>query len=515
MSKKLSRREFLKLMAVLPSLYYSPRISKGLNSLFQNQDRKNILVILFDTLSSSHIPFYGYSRETTPFISELAEKAIVYQNHYAGGNYTTPGTASLLTGTSSLTHRALAGNSEVIPSLQKNQLFNFFAKSDYSSIAYTHNTYTDTLLKQFRQDISEYVPSPELFLSRSFLLDEILKMDYDIALLSKDQVISDKPSNSLLLSKMISALDKQKREQMENLYGLDFNRGIPIIGDKGNAYFLLEDAIDWITNNIAEVPPPFFGYFHLMPPHSPYRPRNDFIDVFKNDGVEFDQKPDHLFSEGYSNNQATELRQHYDEFILNVDFEFNRLYQTLQASGVLDNTILILTSDHGELFERGMVRHGKATLHDPVIRVPLLIFMPGQEKGIQITTRTTAMDVLPTLLHLSGQNVTDQFEGEVLPPFNNTEIKNDRSFYMVHADTTQLNQPISVGTAMIIKENYKLVKYFGYDKLPGGEPFYEMFDLEQDPEELNNIYSSKKSMSSELLNELELKLLEADKPYQK
>ena len=171
MSKKLSRREFLKLMAILPSLYYFPRMSKGLNSVLQNQDRKNILVILFDTLSSFHIPFYGYSRETTPYISKLSERAIVYQNHYAGGNYTTPGTASLLTGTSPLTHRALSGNSEVIQSIEHNQLFNFFADSDYSRIAYTHNTYTDTLLKQFRRNISEYIPSPELFLSRSFILD--------------------------------------------------------------------------------------------------------------------------------------------------------------------------------------------------------------------------------------------------------------------------------------------------------------------------------------------------------
>ena len=64
----------------------------------QNESVQNIIIIVFDAFSAYHISLYGYQRETAPNISRLAERAIVYHNHYAGGNYTTPGTASLLTG---------------------------------------------------------------------------------------------------------------------------------------------------------------------------------------------------------------------------------------------------------------------------------------------------------------------------------------------------------------------------------------------------------------------------------
>ena len=64
---------------------------------------------------------------------------------------------------------------------------------------------------------------------------------------------------------------------------------------------------------------------------------------------------------------------------------------------------MVLTSDHGEMFERGISGHGSRVLYQPVVRIPLMIFEPGQQMGADIYEYTSAVDVLPTLAHLTGQ----------------------------------------------------------------------------------------------------------------
>src|SRR5919197_4136356 len=66
----------------------------------------NIIILVFDSLSARHMSLYGYPRDTTPHLSQFAEHATVYHRHYSTGNFTSPGTASLLTGLYPWTHRA-------------------------------------------------------------------------------------------------------------------------------------------------------------------------------------------------------------------------------------------------------------------------------------------------------------------------------------------------------------------------------------------------------------------------
>ena len=73
-------------------------------------------------------------------------------------------------------------------------------------------------------------------------------------------------------------------------------------------------------------------------------------------------------------------RQTYDEFIANLDYEFGRLLDYLEEIGLLGSSYLILTSDHGELFERGHRGHNTPLLFEPLLRVPLVISSPGQEE---------------------------------------------------------------------------------------------------------------------------------------
>src|SRR5688572_20282603 len=106
--KKISRRDFIKLgwksiqLALAASLF--PRHIVGAKA-----DKKlpNIVVLVCDAMSAKNLSLYGYPRKTTPNLEKLSQQAFVYHNHYANGSFTTSGTASLLTGLSPLTHRAV------------------------------------------------------------------------------------------------------------------------------------------------------------------------------------------------------------------------------------------------------------------------------------------------------------------------------------------------------------------------------------------------------------------------
>ena len=133
----------------------------------------------------------------------------------------------------------------------------------------------------------------------------------------------------------------------------------------------------------------------------------------------------------------------YDEFLLYVDHEFGRFMDSLEESGLLENTWVVFTSDHGEMFERGIDGHSQHALYEPVIRVPLLIFEPGQKTRIDVHTPTSAIDVLPTMLHVTGHQTPEWIEGEILPPYRPTEIDPERSVYVVRANDNGQFEPLN------------------------------------------------------------------------
>jgi arylsulfatase A-like enzyme len=113
MHKSLTRREFIKLAGLLPLNIAA--LPGGLPQIGDpSTARQNVLVLVFDAWSAANISLYGYPRQTTPNLERLASKAIVYHNHYAGSHFTTPGTASLLTGTTPWTHQAFNFNATMV-----------------------------------------------------------------------------------------------------------------------------------------------------------------------------------------------------------------------------------------------------------------------------------------------------------------------------------------------------------------------------------------------------------------
>lgn len=508
MHNRFSRRDFLKLAGLLPASLFAPRISRMFDASIRIQEKpKNVIIVVFDAFSAYNISVHGYGRMTTPNIARLSKRAIVYHNHFAGGNFTTPGTASLLTGVLPWTHRAFVPNSEVAEPFASQNIFGAF--QDYYRIAYTHNGWAYTLLRQFHKEIDELIAREKLLIgSFDTAIHELFKNDDDISAVSwarNMRVNEDGYAYSLFLSHLYEDLQEKKIENLKSL----FPRGLPTTGSDNG--FLIEQAVDYISDRLTSISQPFIGYFHFLPPHYPYRTSQEFYNSFNGDGFKPVEKPIDIFARRVSKN-LPKKRKEYDEFILYCDQEFGRLYGRLESSGLLENTWLVLTSDHGEMFERGISGHSTDALYQPVVRIPLMIFEPGREAGMDIHTATSAVDVLPTLAHLTGENIPNWTEGIVLPPFTSTDQSAVRNVYLMRANNNDQYTPLSIASTMLVKENYKLHYYFGYPEIPP-DGLVRLFDIKSDAEELVDLSTAKREVASELLNELKAKLTEVNQPY--
>ncbi|HEY6019278.1 MAG TPA: sulfatase-like hydrolase/transferase, partial [Candidatus Paceibacterota bacterium] len=149
---KISRREFLKLNAAIAASAAVSGISPILSSARSSTSRPNILVFVFDAMSALHLSLYGYARKTTPNLERFAERASVYHQHYSAGNFTTSGTASMLTGMYPWTHRAFTYRGMVDRALADRNLFHLIG-DEYTPFAFTQNLWADILLSQFEKDV--------------------------------------------------------------------------------------------------------------------------------------------------------------------------------------------------------------------------------------------------------------------------------------------------------------------------------------------------------------------------
>jgi arylsulfatase A-like enzyme len=505
---QMSRRDFLKAVTLLSVTPLTDKIREVSPSQVHSETA-NVIIILFDALSAHNLSLYRYCRETTPNLAKFAKRATVYHSHYAAGNFTTPGTASLLTGTYPWTHRALHHAGKVTKTYTQRSLFKLF-EGPYNRIAYPHNFWAFLLLNQFRQDIDHYIDPKAFSLFDDMLYDRLTLGDANTKFRSFEHLLFRDiglPS-SLFLSLINRLRSFFGSKAILQAYTEHYPRGIPSLGSLYDVFFLLSDVIDGIITSMNDVSQSFIAYYHLFPPHDPYCPRREFVDLF-DDGKIYATKKVHFFSQGHSKSVINQKRRKYDEYIAYTDAEFGRLYDSMNASGLMDNSYIIITTDHGEMFERGVIGHDTQLLYEPVIHIPLLISEPSQQQRRDVHTPTNCVDLLPTLLQVTGQPIPDWCEGEILPGLGGTENR-ERSIFSVEAKENPAHAPLRHGTVALIRGKYKLIHYFGY---PGYEEEYELYDLENDPEELSDLYSSKGSLAADLQNQLKEKLQEINQPY--
>jgi arylsulfatase A-like enzyme len=518
MNPLLDRRSLLKLLALLPlTSLVGERIdsSVGAKGPAQNREAANVLILVFDALSAKHMSLYGYERETTPNLDKFAQQSTVFHANYAAGNFTTPGTASLLTGVYPWSHRALHFLGKATDRYEEANIFGLFASKGYRTIAYTHNPLANVLLHQFREHLGLFKQMRDLCLAGQQFAEQLLPGDFDTAIQSEWLLLREAHGELAPASLFLSLLDRTDRHflsgrLLQRESGELFPRGVQrSLGEfEGGLYFVLDDAIDWIAAESSRSPQPFLGYFHLMPPHEPYNPRREFIGLFE-DSWEPVAKPAHFFSTGHSDGDLNNQRKQYDEHVAYADAEFGRLHDMLAQSNLLDNTCVVVTSDHGEMFERGIQGHWTEVMYEPIIRIPLLISGPGQHERQDVHVPTSAVDLLPTLLHVAGYDTPDWCEGQVLP-LSGSRASNSQSILSIEAKGCPRQGALTRATVALIKDRYKLIHYSGYN---GYENQFEMYDLANDPEEMEDLYAPKRPLASDLQDELEEKLREVNRPY--
>ena len=499
---KISRRDFLKTSTALVGSTAVAGAARLISSAHSRAlDKPNILIFVFDAMSARHLSLYGYARETTPNLQRFAERASVYHRHYSAGNFTTSGTASMLTGLYPWTHRAFNYRGMIDRHMSEKNLFHLLG-DEYTRLAFTQNLWADILLSQFEANLDIHVPcdSNSQFV-HSFVQPDDLPADRDMAYYAFQDFLNlrvDDPHpfpGSLLIASgdLLRALSADPKHR-----SAEYPRGLPTNYDYSYENSNILDGIRGLINNTLVRAEPYLAYFHLWSPHDPYNARRDFVGIF-DDKLEIQGKPRHPFS-GSQHSEA-DLRKHrreYDEYIADLDAEFGRILSDLARTGSLQNTYVIVTSDHGELFERGELGHASALMYAPVTHIPLLISAPGQATHSDFHSLTSNVDLLPTILQIAGKETPSWVEGKHLPGFGGIEDAKRTIFPLMAKDNAAF-QPITHATFVMLKGGYELLFYTGY---VGHADQFELYQLEEDPYELQNLFSKDITIASHMKDEL-------------
>ena len=499
---RISRRDFLKTSAALMASATFAGTSRILSSAHsQNNSKPNILIFVFDAMSARHLSLYGYPRQTTPNLEKFAERASVYHNHYSAGNFTTSGTASMLTGLYPWTHRAINYRGMISRSVVDRNFFNLIG-NEYKRVAFTQNLWADILLNQFENDLDMHLP-PNSFsqFADSLVQPDDLHADRDLAyfvfqdfLNLRVDDVQPYPGSLFLASADLARALASDRPYIS----AEYPRGLPTNHDFSYENTSVLDSIGQVIKSSMTDSPPYLGYFHFWSPHEPYSARKDFIGIFPEE-LNLHDKPHHSFAaNNFSEQSLRTYRREYDEFIADLDDEFGKLMSNLETSGVLQNSYVIITSDHGELFERGEQGHASALMYAPVTHIPLLISAPGQGTRSDFHSLTSNLDLLPTLAQIAGKEIPNWVEGKPLPGFGGTEDASRSIFPMMAKDNAAF-RPIKRATFTLIKGTYELIFFTGY---PGHPDSFELYDLQEDPEELHDLFRRDINTVSKMKNEL-------------
>jgi len=508
LKRSITRRDFLKLASMASLSYLTAPLTKPIGGYLQAK-LPNIIVLVFDAWSAENVSLYGYPRSTMPNLEAFAEHAIVYHNHYSAGRYTTPGTASLLTGLYPWTHRAFSLGSGVLKQHEQKNIFAILAEK-YNTLGYAQNKYADIFLNQFRTHLDGHIPGSAFnYENRTFYIP-LLGGDSQVAFSSFDDNIVRNDTGfdaSLFLGPLLRTWHLYERKTDAYAHPFGYPGGLP--ETDALEYFSLQNVVDGTIDALQNIQTPTLAYLHFYPPHDPYRPtkkfRNSFMGINAWEPVEKPFNPRSTYKMDY---QDLLIHRHrYDDFLASWDNEVARLFAFMRKSGLFENSYIIITSDHGEMFERGELGHKTELLYEPLIHIPLLISCPGQMEREDVYGYTSSIDIVPTLAQLAGLSISDWVEGSPLPKLGGVE-ESQRSIYTIDAANNSSFEQLTRASISLIKAPYRLT-YYNY---PDYQQF-ELYDLDADPEELNDLYPSHPVEALQMQDEMMQRMAEADHPF--
>ena len=257
----------------------------------------------------------------------------------------------------------------------------------------------------------------------------------------------------------------------------------------------LERALRWLD---GAAPESFFVFIHLFDVHSDYDPSERFLKMFEEPyagDVDGSGKTLYKVRDGELALSEEDLRRLialYDAGIRELDHNIGLFLGALESRGLLGDTIVIVTSDHGEEFlDHGGVLHGQ-TLYDELIRIPLIMAGPGVPEGNLVEKQVQAIDIMPTILDLCDVRIPPEAQGRSLVPLIRDRDAEWTELAFIEADWRNRKHDIK---RAVRTGRYKLY----YDRLTGSE---ELYDLAADPGEKRNILETHPEVAERLRKQL-------------
>jgi arylsulfatase A-like enzyme len=412
--------------------------------------KPNVVLISFDALTAQDMSLYGYRLPTTPQFERLARRSYNFVNFVSSSDFTTPAVASLLTGQYPLTNRVFQLYGHIPHRLREENIAWILRQHGYTTAAIVTNPAAHPLTLRLANSFSS-LPRPPV---SSWVFPGTFLMQVRHGLLFN---AANGVANNALL-------------RFGCLFGL-FNKAGWV-----EPHAVFASAQDFIRGART----PYFLWIHLYPPHAPYQadarfqgrflPGSDFTTLAQY----FWQTPGAYYPPEMQH-EVDLLRLRYDESVSECDGALGEFLDWMKASFRDANTILIVTSDHGENFSSGWWSHESPSLHYPETHIPLLISLPHQDHAYTEAEDGDLTDIAPTLLAVLGIGKPPWMDGHSLIGTAQAASLPEPSFSMYLAESNAFSRP-TIGAIAANSGAYHLVWYF-----PSGG--VELFDIARDPEE--------------------------------
>jgi len=378
---KLTRRDFLGLMGYGAAF---AALQTGCGKSAFPDEKPNVLWVLWDTARADHMSLYGYNKPTTPFLENWTSNARVFDNCISTANSTLPAHASMFTA--------------LMPSEHGRNNADSFLTDSFTTIA--------ELLQQSGYRTYMYSANPAISRGRNF------SQGFDLA----EHPWDEKYQNDAI--RILAHENLQPGEGDEQVRPGRFNRW----QTKERGAIAQRAVKSWLRNRPSDKP--FFVFLNYMEAHRPYVPHRPYRQRLMNLQQlteSYQVKPtwtrvwSYTFGQTeYSEEKLALTRLLYDAALAELDDLFKELITSLGTEGHLENTIVILTSDHGELLgEKHMFDH-QFSLAEPLVRVPLMIHYPERFSPGRDDRPVVNFDLFPTLLELIGLEMPSGLHTEAL-----------------------------------------------------------------------------------------------------
>ena len=503
----MNRRDLMKTALAGATGFGLSKLVRALPAATQNQG--HIILLVFDAWSAENVSLYGYPRRTMPNLEAFAQTATVYHRHHSAATFTNPGVSSLVSGLYPFTHRALNLKSNIIAAEANKTIFSAFA-GHMRTVAFTQNIQADQILAQSAPVLDRHIPLNSFNLDAWYAFDRApFDRDALAAFNALDVGILNEfadHSGSFLLGPLYDQLRARSRAKLELQQADEYPRGLPNTGE----VYSLASIVQGLIDTLGSLREPSLVYFHVYTPHEPYAPLEKFNATFSSDGVHIPFLPNHpLVSEPNKEVTMTKDRRNYDAYLASWDDELAKFFAFYQASGLKEGSTLAITSDHGEMFDRGLVGHITTGLFQPLLHVPLLVSTPSQQQRVDITTPTSSVDVMPTLCQLAGLPVPQWAQGVALPGLGGIEDPK-RVFYAFDGKDNSAFARLTRYSIAMFKGLYKLVYYHRPEYTA-----FEFYDLHADPAETHDLYPANLPVCQAMEASLRQKLADLDAEIEK